>query len=144
MNNNIGQIEPYTQIVLLFRKQSLCLMTFSVFRSRIESGIKYSAFAGTPSVYHVTRRWYGQEGTHSSNHGNQSKPWRPDLYVFDKYGTLVNIHSVWTPWVTKLSQRQCSNYYCLLLIHTSVVKVNQFRKCHQNCKIKNIRWILDR
>ena len=33
------------------------------------------------------------------------KKFRPKLIIFDKYGTLVDFHSTWSPWLTSFSYK---------------------------------------
>ena len=47
-----------------------------------------------------------------SSDGEQEKPpvntfklFKPKLIIFDKYGTLIDFHSTWTPWLQTLADR---------------------------------------
>ncbi len=47
-----------------------------------------------------------------SSDGEQEKPpvntfklFKPKLIIFDKYGTLIDFHSTWTPWLQTFADR---------------------------------------
>jgi len=41
----------------------------------------------------------------TSSYIASDKQWRPELVVIDQYGTLINIHTAWEPWVSGINQR---------------------------------------
>ena len=43
---------------------------------------------------------------HQDNHNcTTAMEKKPKLVIFDKNGTLINFHKIWTPWTTNLTKR---------------------------------------
>ena len=51
------------------------------------------------------------EASSSASYGSMARPelkqefFKPKLVIFDKDGTLVCFHTMWTPWCTSLAER---------------------------------------
>ncbi|KAK2164068.1 hypothetical protein LSH36_69g04005 [Paralvinella palmiformis] len=51
------------------------------------------------------RRILTQLSSRRQRYHQNTESWKPELIVFDQYGTLIDIHSVWQPLVDRIRQR---------------------------------------
>ncbi len=72
-----------------------------------------------------------QISSDTDNHTDQKPPqntfklFKPKLIIFDKYGTLIDFHSTWTPWLQTLADR----WIPIIFIYVMLISCDmQFRQ----------------